>query len=72
MIVAVPVASPIRLREVRRWCDDVVCLLAPDDVFAIGQYYANFDSVQSEEVVRLLRAFGIPQRAVASASPAAP
>jgi putative phosphoribosyl transferase len=27
LIVAVRVASPERLDEIRRWCDDVVCLL---------------------------------------------
>jgi putative phosphoribosyl transferase len=62
VIVAVPVASPDRLHEVRRWCDDVVCLLAPDEFFAIGQFYRNFDPVEDEEVVRLLRDFGMPQQ----------
>jgi predicted phosphoribosyltransferase len=62
VIVAVPVASPDRLRSVRRWCDDVICLLAPDDFFAIGQFYRNFEPVEIEEVVRLLREFGMPHQ----------
>ena len=32
VIVAVPVASPDRLAEVGRWCDDAVCLLSPGRV----------------------------------------
>ena len=72
VIVAVPVASPDRLHQVRRWCDDVVCLLAPDEFFAIGQFYKNFDPVEDEEVVRLLREFGIPQQATTSAVLTAP
>ena len=72
VIVAVPVASPDRLHQVRRWCDDVVCLLAPDEFFAIGQFYKNFDPVEDEEVVRLLREFGIPQQATSSAVLTAP
>jgi hypothetical protein len=57
VIVAVPVASPDRLAEVRRWCDDVVCLLAPKQFWAIGQFYEDFTQVEDEEVVQLLRAF---------------
>ncbi len=57
VIVAVPVASPDRLAEVRRWCDDVVCLLAPEQFWAIGQFYEDFTQVEDDEVVRLLRQF---------------
>jgi predicted phosphoribosyltransferase len=57
VIVAVPVASPGRLAEVRRWCDDVICLLAPANFWAIGQFYEDFTQVEDEEVVALLRAF---------------
>jgi predicted phosphoribosyltransferase len=57
VIVAVPAASPDRLKEVRRWCDDVVCLLAPEMFWAIGQFYEDFSQVEDEEVVQLLREF---------------
>lgn len=57
VIVAVPVASPDRLAEVQRWCDETVCLLAPTEFWAIGQFYENFAQVEDEEVVRLLREF---------------
>jgi predicted phosphoribosyltransferase len=57
VIVAVPVASPERLEEVRHWCDEVVCLLAPETFWAIGQFYENFTQVEDEEVVQLLREF---------------
>jgi predicted phosphoribosyltransferase len=56
LIVAVPVASPERLAEVSRWCDDAVCLHAPDDFHAVGQFYDQFDPVEDEEVLELLRA----------------
>jgi predicted phosphoribosyltransferase len=55
VIVAVPVASPDRLEEVRRWCDDVVCLLTPNDFWAIGQLYRNFTQLDDNEVIQLLR-----------------
>jgi predicted phosphoribosyltransferase len=57
VIVAVPVASPDRLAEVRRWCDDVVCLLAPEQFWAIGQFYEDFTQVEDEKVVQLLQEF---------------
>lgn len=62
LIVAVPVASPERLAEVRRWCDDVVCLLAPEVFWAVGQFYLDFRQVEDEEVVELLREYGTAPR----------
>jgi putative phosphoribosyl transferase len=56
VIVAVPVASPDRLEEVRHWCDDAVCLLSPDEFWAIGQFYEDFTQVEDEQVIELLSA----------------
>jgi predicted phosphoribosyltransferase len=55
LIVAVPVASPDRLEEVRRWCDDVVCLLAPEEFWAVGRFYEDFAPVEDEDALRILR-----------------
>jgi predicted phosphoribosyltransferase len=55
VIVAVPVASPDRLEEVRRWCDDLVCLLCPEEFWAIGQFCEDFTQVEDEQVLDLLR-----------------
>lgn len=55
MIVAVPVPPPDSLAEVRRWCDDVVCLLCPEYFGAVGQFYEDFRPVEDEQVVELLR-----------------
>lgn len=66
LIVAVPVASPDRLDEVRRWCDEVVCLLAPAGFQAVGQFYADFTQVEDEEVVELLRTFAAAPRPAAA------
>ena len=57
VIVAVPVGSPDRIAEVRRWCNDVVCLLAPKEFWAIGQFYQSFSPVEDAEVLNLLRQF---------------
>jgi predicted phosphoribosyltransferase len=57
LIVAIPVASPDRLEEVERWCDEVICLLAPETFWAVGQFYEDFTQVDDPEVVELLRGF---------------
>lgn len=54
LIVAVPVASPDRLAEVSRWCDEVVCLIRTPYLWAVGQFYEDFTQVEDEEVVGLL------------------
>ena len=56
-IVAVPVAPPDRLTVIGKLCDQLVCLLAPQEFFAIGQFYMSFDPVEDGEVVRILREF---------------
>jgi predicted phosphoribosyltransferase len=55
LIVAVPVASPDRLEAVRCWCDDVVCLLCPEEFWAIGQFYEDFTQVEDKQALALLR-----------------
>jgi predicted phosphoribosyltransferase len=55
VLVAVPVASPDRLKEVRKHCDEVVCLLVADDLWAIGQFYQDFSQVEDEQVIEVLR-----------------
>lgn len=58
IIVAVPVAPPDRLAEIRRWCDDLVCLHSPEEFWAIGQFYEDFTQVEDGQVVELLRTVG--------------
>ena len=55
LIVAVPVASPDRLEEIRRRCDEVICLLAPRSFWAISQFYKDFSPVEDHEALELLR-----------------
>ena len=54
LVCAVPVASPDSLELVRPYCDEVVCLEAPPEFFAVGQFYREFGQVEDEQVVELL------------------
>ena len=57
IIVAIPVAPPDRIRETGRWCDEVICLYSPDDFWSVGQFYRNFEQVEDDDVIRILRDF---------------
>ena len=59
-IVACPVAPPETVELLLREADDVVCLLTPPELLAIGVWYDDFLPVSDEEVLRLL-AEGAPQ-----------
>jgi putative phosphoribosyl transferase len=50
VVVAVPVAPP----DLTLDADEVVCLLAPADFMAVGQFYADFGQTTDEEVRGLL------------------
>lgn len=56
LVCAVPVASPDALEKIRPMADDVVCLRAPADFQAVGQFYRHFPQVDDKEVIALLGA----------------
>lgn len=61
LVVAVPVAPPERLPEVRQWCDELICLYAPADFLAVGEFYQDFPQITEDELLALLRAAGASQ-----------
>ena len=54
LVLAVPVCAPQTAKLLRPETDDLICLLMPDDLEAVGLWYRNFEQVPDEEVVRLL------------------
>ena len=56
LVCAVPVAAPDSLETVRPFADEIVCLDTPWDFGAVGRFYRNFDQVEDDEVIALLRA----------------
>lgn len=58
LICAVPVAPPDTLEKVRGNADRVVCLSAPINFQAVGQFYRDFPQVADEEVIAILAASG--------------
>lgn len=54
LIIAVPVSPPDTLELFERVADEVVCLHAPRDFYAVGQFYYNFRQTEDEEVLSIL------------------
>lgn len=55
LILAIPVAPPDTLEMLEKEVDRVVCLLVPDDFYAVGQFYECFDQTEDEEVIKILK-----------------
>ena len=55
LVVAVPVAPAPTCAWLRREVDELICLYAPDDFYAVGQFYRDFSQVSDEEVAALLQ-----------------
>lgn len=58
LVCAVPVAPPDTLARIRAYADEVVCLHAPQDFRAVGQFYDAFPQVEDAEVEAALRQSG--------------
>ncbi|UCH36952.1 MAG: phosphoribosyltransferase [Candidatus Bathyarchaeota archaeon] len=56
LVVAIPVAPPSIIKDLRKNADRVVCLFIPEFFSAVGQFYRNFQQTSDEEVKQLLRA----------------
>jgi putative phosphoribosyl transferase len=57
LVAAVPVAAPDSAEEIAATVDDFVCPLIPTWFMAVGAFFSEFDQVEDDEVVRILRAF---------------
>ncbi len=58
VVLAVPVGAPATVEALRREADDVVCLHAPELMWAVGLLYENFEPPSDEEMSRMLNGEG--------------
>lgn len=76
IVVAIPVASPDACDVFRTLVDEVVCLLQPLQMYAVGLWYQDFSQTTDSEARALLdaaaRNFEDKTQIAPSASPAAP
>ena len=56
VVLAVPVAAAESVAGLRQEADDIVCLLAPERMNAVGNFYDDFSPTADQEVTDLLEA----------------
>jgi putative phosphoribosyl transferase len=66
VILAVPVAAEDTVPFLRRDADEVVCVMTPAQLWAVGQWYDDFGPTSDEEVRDLLARHGSGARAAAA------
>jgi putative phosphoribosyl transferase len=54
VILAVPVAPEDTLVELRKLCDQIVCLQTPQPFYAVGAHYKDFTQTTDTQVIDLL------------------
>jgi putative phosphoribosyl transferase len=55
LVLAIPVAPASACAWLRRLVNQLVCLYAPAEFYAVGQFYENFSQLDDEQVIALLR-----------------
>lgn len=55
VVLAVPVAPPSTINDLKGDADQIVCLHMPEPFYAIGRFYKDFPQTSDEEVIRLLQ-----------------
>ncbi|GIM28250.1 phosphoribosyltransferase [Clostridium polyendosporum] len=59
VVVAVPVAPVETIAVLEKLVDEVICLLVPDEFYAVGQFYRTFEQVTDEEVFSITKELGL-------------
>jgi putative phosphoribosyl transferase len=53
--VAIPVGPPSTIDDLKQRADRVICLFTPEPFSAIGEFYADFNQTEDDEVIDLLQ-----------------
>lgn len=55
IIFAIPVSPKDTLAILEKIVDEIICLLTPEEFYAVGPYYKNFEQTTDEEVIEIIR-----------------
>lgn len=55
IILAIPVGPRETIEEFKELVDQVICLYIPEEFYAVGSYYENFEQVAEEEVFKIMK-----------------
>lgn len=59
LILAIPVIPKDTLEKLKPLVDSLIFLDVPEEFYAVGQFYKEFDQVSDEEVISVLSNYGI-------------
>lgn len=62
IIIATPVISTEAAEWLKKEADEVISVLTPDNLTAIGAYYQNFEPVTDQEALYILQSYKIPRK----------
>jgi len=54
IVLATPVIASFMIEKINREVDELICLFAPENFDAVGQFYRIFDQISDEEVKLLI------------------
>lgn len=57
LIAAIPVGPEDTLQRLAGQTDELVCLLAPEDFYALSKFYVHFEQVDDAQVLEILRSY---------------
>ena len=69
IVLAVPVAVPASVEALRELADEIVCVETPEDMWAVGLWYEDFEPTSDDEVTSLLAELQAPQPNEPEAAP---
>ena len=55
LIAAFAVAPAVTLARIQAEADEVACLYAPDEFYAVGEFFVGFAQVSDEQVIEILK-----------------
>jgi predicted phosphoribosyltransferase len=55
IILAIPVGPRETIEEFKELVDEVICLYIPEEFYAVGSYYMNFEQVTEMEVLKIMK-----------------
>lgn len=55
IILAIPVAPLDAISQLKKIVNEVICLIIPDEFYAVGLHYKNFQQTTDEEVFSIVR-----------------
>jgi len=58
VIIAVPIGSNESIQKLKKIADEVIVLHAPDFFNAVGEFYKDFEQVEDETVLGIMRKYG--------------